>query len=90
MPNHSLRRGRLTPPVKAGRRYTKNELTQIKTENRAPLRCAKMGVEVTESEAVEITAAILVVSVLLILVDTGGLHWFAGTMIYHQIIKRHF
>lgn len=31
---------------------------------------------------------ILVVSVTLILIDTGGLHWFAGTMIYHHLVVK--
>jgi len=28
------------------------------------------------------------VGIILFLIDTGGLHWFAGSMLYHVILKR--
>ena len=31
---------------------------------------------------------LLALGVVLILIDTGGLHWFAGTMFYHKVLKK--
>jgi len=31
---------------------------------------------------------IVVVAVALIAIDTGGLHWFVGSMIYHSVLKK--
>jgi hypothetical protein len=34
------------------------------------------------------TTWILVTGIILILIDTGGIHWFAGTMLYHAYAAR--
>jgi len=31
---------------------------------------------------------VLWVAAVLILIDTGGIHWFVGTMLYHAVLKK--
>jgi hypothetical protein len=31
---------------------------------------------------------LLALGIFLILIDTGGLHWFLGTIFYHQVLKK--
>jgi hypothetical protein len=31
---------------------------------------------------------LLTLAIVLILVDTGGLHWFAGTLLYYEVLKK--
>jgi hypothetical protein len=34
------------------------------------------------------TPWLLALAIVLILVDTGGLHWFAGTLLYYEVLKK--
>ncbi|MHC4344741.1 MAG: hypothetical protein ACYSUP_08665 [Planctomycetota bacterium] len=31
---------------------------------------------------------LLALGILLILIDSGGLHWFFGTILYHEVLKK--
>ncbi len=34
------------------------------------------------------TPWVLVMSIILILIDTGGIHWLAGVVLYHEVLKK--